>query len=122
MSIDRNTANANANAALTTIQTTADTNWIASVDSQIAQAISLGYFQITAITNPAVNLMNVYAYYTGLGYNVTFPDYANQNGQNLPSTIQDPTNYFGYNWVAYWQGLITLSLVQNPCRISIMWD
>lgn len=121
MSIDRNTANADSNTALTAIQTAADTDWIASVDSQIQTAITLGQFSVTALTNSAVNLDTVFQYYADLGYNVSFPDYANQNGNTLPSIINQPSNFFGYNWTAYWQGLLTLNIVSNPARITIAW-
>lgn len=122
MSIDRNTANANSTTAFNAIQTAADTYWIANVDSQIATAITLGQFTITAMADTSVNLNTVFQYYANLGYNVSFPDFANQNGGFLPSIINQPANLFGSNWNQYWMGLLTLSLVQTPCRISIAWQ
>ncbi len=122
MSIDRNTANTNSTNSLNTIQANADSNFIASVDAQIQNAISLGQFEITAVTNNAVNLNYIYNYYANLGYEVYFPDYQNQNGAQLPSIIQQPQNFFGANWVAFWNGLISLNLVQNPARLTINWS
>lgn len=121
MSITRAEANANSTTSQNAIMSNADTIFIANVDWQIQQAISQGQFQVTAVSNAFINLMGVYQYYANLGYNVSFPDYANQNGANLPSIIQQPTNYFGYNWTAYWAGLIQLNLVSNPARLTIQW-
>lgn len=122
MSIDRNTANAQSQAALNARLTAGDQAFIANVDAQIQTAIKLGYFQITALTNLNVSLINVYNYYSGLGYNVAFPDYANQNGAMLPSIINQPSNFFGYNWVQYWLNAITLYNIQNPARMTIYWQ
>jgi hypothetical protein len=121
MSIDRNTAHANSHAALQARLTAGDTNFIADVDSQILSATQLGHFEITALTNLNVSIITVYTYYAGLGYNVYFPDYANQNGQTLPSIINNPSNFFGYNWVQYWLNAITLYNITNPCRMTIEW-
>lgn len=122
MSIDRNTANANTQANVTTIQNAADANWIANVDSQINQAIAMGVFAVTAITTPQVNLLNVFQYYSNLGYSVFFPDFQNQNGGNNPSTGVQPADYFGYVWAQFWQGLILQNVVRNPARITISWS
>ena len=121
MSIDRNTAFANSQAARNARLTAGDTKFIADVDGQILAATELGHFEITALTNLNVSIITVYTYYTNLGYNVYFPDYANQNGQTLPSIINNPSNFFGYNWVAYWLNAITLYNITNPCRMTIAW-
>ena len=121
MSIDRNTAYANSQAALQARLTAGDTGFITNVDIQIAEACALGHFEITALTNLNVSIINVYTYYTNLGYNVYFPDYANQNGQTLPSIINNPSNFFGYNWVQYWLNAITLYRITNPARITVGW-
>jgi len=122
MSIDRNTANAQSQKSQNAIQTIGDTNFIAAVDTQIQTAIKLGQFAVTALTNHTVSLITVYTYYANLGYNVSFPDYANQNGAQLPSIIQQPANYFGYNWAAYWLNTITLYGIRNPARMTIAWN
>lgn len=121
MSIDRNTAYANSQAARNARLTAGDTNFIADVDAQILAATELGHFEITSLTNLNVSIIAVYTYYTNLGYNVYFPDYANQNGQTLPSIINNPSNFFGYNWVAYWLNAITLYNITNPCRMTFSW-
>ncbi len=121
MSIDRNQANADTTTSFNAIQTAGDTTFIANVDSQIASAITLGQFTVTALADTSVNLNTVFQYYVALGYNVSFPDFANQNGGFLPSIINQPANLFGSNWNDYWMGLLTLNLVQTPCRISIAW-
>lgn len=121
MSIDRNTAFANSQAALNARLTAGDTKFIDDVDSQITSATALGHFEITALTSLNVSIITVYTYYTNLGYNVYFPDYANQNGQTLPSIINNPSNFFGYNWVQYWLNAITLYNIVNPARMTIAW-
>lgn len=122
MSIDRNTANAKSQAQVNVIQTIGDQEFIANVDAQIQTAIALGKFKITALSNHTVSLTTVFTYYSNLGYAVTFPDYANQNGAQLPSIIQQPANYFGYNWAAYWLNTITLYGIKNPARMTIAWN
>jgi hypothetical protein len=121
MSIDRNTAHANSKAALDAKLQAGDTNFIADVDGQITAACAQGHFEVTALTSLNVSIINVYTYYTNLGYNVYFPDYANQNGQTLPSIINNPSNFFGYNWVQYWLRAITLYRITNPARITVGW-
>ena len=121
MSIDRNTANANSTAALYAKLTEGDTEFIANVDVQIDEACAQGHFAITALTNLNVSIINVFTYYTNLGYNVYFPDYANQNGQTLPSIINNPSNFFGYNWSQYWLNNITRYNITNPARMTVAW-
>lgn len=121
MSLPAATANANTQAAVTAIQTAADTNFIAAVDSQILTAINLGSYTVTAMTNQGVNLLTIFTYYTGLGYQVTFPDFLQQNGAAIPSLVQQPVNFFGYNWITFWQNSIIAFGITNPSRMTIAW-
>lgn len=121
MSIDRNQAFANSHASLQARLTAGDSKFIEDVDSQILAATQLGHFEVTALTNLNVSIITVYTYYANLGYNVYFPDYANQNGQTLPSIINQPSNFFGYNWTSYWLNAITLYNITNPCRMTVAW-
>lgn len=122
MSINANIANSNTQTTLNAIQTAADTNFIANVDSQIQTAINLGQFQITAITSNEVNISVVFNYYTNLGYNCTFPDYLQQNGQSIPSLVQQPVNFFGFNWTQFWLNAIGAFNITNPARMTISWN
>lgn len=121
MSLPALTAQANTIAALAAIQTAADANFIAAVDSQILTAINLGASQITAMTNSGVNLNTIFNYYSGLGYIVTFPDFQQQNGAMIPSIVQQPVNFFGYNWITYWQNAIVAWGITNPARVTVSW-
>lgn len=121
MSLPALTAKANTATALAALQTAADAKFIADVDAQIATAINLGSYVITAVTNANVNITTIYNYYTGLGYHLEFPDYQQQNGQALPSIIQQPQNFFGYNWVQYWLNAIGAFHIKNPARITVSW-
>lgn len=122
MSIDRNTANADTMIALAALTTAVDTAFIADVDSQITQAIAMSQFQVTAMTGPNVNLSTVYAYYAALGYQVSFPDYQNQNGPASPSIMSQPVNLFGYNWIKFWENAINVMGVRPPARMTIAWS
>jgi hypothetical protein len=121
MSMPASTALTNSTTNQTAIQTAADTSFISSVDAQINTAINLGQFEITAVTNSNINISNIFNYYAGLGYYVSFPDYMQQNGAQIPSLFQQPTNFFGYNWIQYWQNYIGALSIKNPTRITIAW-
>lgn len=121
MSIDRNTAHANSMAALDAKLLAGDAEFIANVDAQITEACAQGHFDVTALTNLNVSIISVYTYYANLGYNVYFPDYANQNGETLPSIINSPSNFLGYNWSQYWLNNITRYNITNPARMTVSW-
>jgi hypothetical protein len=121
MSIDRNTAYRSAISVLRTRQTFYDSIFIANVATQTATADALGKNEITAWTNKNINLTNVYLYYTALGYNVYFPDFANMHAGKWPGTYNQPSDLFGWLWVDYWENKINLFGLQNPCRITLSW-
>ena len=121
MSIPASTALTNSQSALTGIQTVADNAFIAAVDSQIQTAITLGQTQVTALTAANVNITNVFNYYTNLGYNCTFPDYLQQNGNAYPTLVYQPSNYFGYNWTQFWLNSIGAFNILSPARMTVSW-
>jgi hypothetical protein len=114
MSETRDQANAAAQTSLTAIQLAANTQFIANVDAQIAEAITQGRFQISAVTSLDVDLQTVFSHYVNLGYMVFFPDYPN----NL--NIQ-PVELFGQYWVDYWNHILSLFPLKNPARMTISW-
>jgi hypothetical protein len=114
MSQTRDAANAAAIAAKTALQTAADTLFIATVDVLITNTIAQGGFQITANTNKDINVQTVFSYYSNLGYQVSFPDYATWFESN-------PSNLFGPFWEAFWQYNIANLYIKNPVRMTISW-
>jgi len=122
MSINRNQAHASTLAALTARQGLADTVFIAAVNTQIATADILGRSEITATTNTNMNLVNIYLYYVALGYEVYFPDYANQHAGIWPGLYNQAADLFGWFWVEYWANKVNLYGVQNPCRLTLRWE
>src|ERR1700683_2644365 len=102
MSVDRNQAYLSTMAALKARQSLGDAVFIANVATQTATADLLGKKSITAVTNKNVNLVNIYMYYITLGYNVYFPDFANQHAGVWPGIYNQPANLFGWFWVDYW--------------------
>jgi hypothetical protein len=122
MSMDRNAAHNATVKALQTKQSFYDAIFIANVATQTATADALGHQQITAHTNKNVNLVNLYLYYTLLGYDVYFPDYANMHSGKWPGTYNQPADLFGWLWVDYWSDRINLFGVENPCRMTISWS
>jgi hypothetical protein len=122
MSIDAKRALQKTQESLNSIQTLADKVFIASADAQIKAAIQLGQTQITAVTGNQVNVSTVFNYYNNLGYLCAFPDYLQQNGQALPSIVQQPVNFFGFNWTQFWLNAIGAFHIRNPARMTIRWN
>jgi hypothetical protein len=114
MSETRDQANADAQTALTAIQTAENTQFIANVDAQIQEAIAQGRFEVSATTSKNVDIQTVFEYYVNLGYMVWFPDYpTNLNVQ--------PVELFGQYWTDYWQHILSLYPLKNPARIIVGW-
>lgn len=122
MSISRSQAHNSTVIALRAKQTASDAIFIANVAIQVATADTLGQNAITATTNKNINLTNIYMYYVTLGFNVYFPDYANQHAGVWPGLYNQPADLFGWFWVDYWANKINLFGVQNPCRITLSWE
>lgn len=107
--------------ALEAIMTAEDAKFIADVDVMIQTAIKLGQSQITAITHQHVSIGTIFNYYTNLGFHCTFPDYLQQNGAQIPSLVQQPVNFFGFNWTQYWLNAIGQFHIRNPARMTVQW-
>ena len=115
MSQDARSANTNTNNNVATIQTAADTQFIANVDAAILTAQGFGMYQCTLTSLAGVNLQTVYTYYTNLGYQVSFPD-------EVSNLNADPALLFGSMLDAYYYNLINNLNLQNPVRMTFDWS
>lgn len=114
MSITDAMAKSASDAQLAILTAADNTIFIAAADQQIAQAIDLGQYQISATTWGHVRTRDIYDHYHDLGYLIYFPD------EPLSHNIS-PSELFGTFWEAWWNNTLFLANVKAPCRIIISW-
>lgn len=79
-------------------------------------AIALGKSEVYLTTFEHCDITYLMNYFVGLGYYITFPEYAPVNGSQ-------PGELFGPAWLAYWeeQLLPNNTKPHNPTRMGIAW-
>lgn len=116
MSITKDQAKTDAEAANTTLTSEADQRFIDAADAQIQEAIDQGLFYINCQTyDVKVNPKNIFEYYSGLGYGVSFPDY--------PTNLMlQPAQLFGEFWINFWSNSLVPTSLKTPVRFLISWN
>lgn len=114
MSIPKSTANSQATAADDAIVLAANTNYIATIDLNIAGAIARGEFEtVTRVYDKNVDINTVAQHYIDLGYQVRFLGH---------SPYGQPAVLFGEHWVDYWTGAIYIPKnIKRPIRMKLGW-
>lgn len=115
MSITRNQAEIDADAAKAIAVTAANNRFIAAADIQIQEAIDQGQFFVSCSTTDDIDPQTVFQYYANLGYGVSFPDY--------PTNLAlQPAELFGAYWINFWSnGGFLPRLLKKPYRLLISW-
>lgn len=94
-----------------------DANFIAATDQQIQDAMSKGLFFISCTAEDGVDSQQIFNHYAGLGYQVTFPDFPQNQAQ-----VTNPSNLFGEFWIAFWNGVKFFDPNRKPVRFLISWN
>lgn len=115
MSISRDQAQTDAQAANDTLTADANARFIAAADAQIQTAIDQGKFYVTSQTLDDIDPRTVFQHYADLGYGVSFPDY--------PTNLAlQPAELFGAYWINFWtNGGFIPSRLKKPYRMIISW-
>ena len=116
MSITKSQAEIDSDAALAAIYLAAKNRFIAAADAQIQQAIDQGLSFVNCTTSDDVNPQDIFTYYTDLGYQVEFPDFARGS---TPTAPPDDQNGF---WISAWLNTgLTRQRLEKPYRFLIIW-
>ena len=115
MSIPRDTAQTEAQAANDALTAAANARFIAAADIQIQTAITAGQFYVNCQTEDAIDPHFIFQYYANLGYGVSFPDY--------PTNLAlQPAELFGAYWINFWtNGGFIPNHLKKPYRLIISW-
>ena len=109
-------ANTVSQANLTALKDAANQKFINDAVTMIANAQQLGQTQIYLTTFDYCDIVYLMNYFIGLGYYITFPEYA-------PIEGSQPGELFGPSWIAYWESqlLPNNTMPHNPTRMGIAW-
>lgn len=111
------TANTNSTADITVLQAVANTQFISQSAQAINNAIDQGLFFVVLTTFLNCNIVNLFNYYRGLGYQVILPDVHYQvAGDNAPYSFYG-VDY--YHWLTH---SYILGQLQNPTRLRLEWN
>ena len=115
-SIPKTQAQTDAEVAQAAIHAAANAKFIVEADIQIQQAIAQGLFFVNCTTSDDVNVADLFAYYTNLGYQFQFPGFGKYAQPTAP-----PESYSGF-WVSSWVNTgYNKNKLEKPYRFLIIW-
>ena len=115
-SVTKTQAQIDSEAAQNAIYAAANAKFIIDADIQIQQSIAQGLYFVHCKTSDNVNPTDLYAYYTNLGYEFHFPDFARNSKPSAP-----PSTDTGF-WVSAWINTgLTKQKLEHPYRFIISW-